>query len=513
MITIDTDSSGNVSVEEFSTYVGYMGGTVKLFEARRKRMGEHSGTTSSGEETRLCLKDCGIDDEAQAHWRLVVPPTEFMECSKLVLCQKNAVGHIRRLAKDNHTKALPKLQQRVKKLGSTDNDLWMTLAWVRELAPIILHLNPVKMIEHLEKDTHYRNQFETASSGGLLNVEVRKRWERDLFGGKYEGAEGFNRCKYGVLNVMNDFRGVVKCSQYGDSYLVLKDVRLRCTFSPEDSANLKADRLAVLDYYAHVLNEYSDAELAETLKVANSKTAAILGDSSRVGNMKYKETQVHGEVRFDTHVERFVVDCKHKKGPLAERLPKVAAQHGWAFSWMDEEQARMRAEDMHKLGAEAWQQRLQTLEAAVGSQEQIDGICRVAGCRRLVCPGVTRSGNPFTTCCRGCVMGFGHDLRCGTIDGSKVGKGLCKNGCGRKVAKGLDAKGRQLDTCCRGCALELPHDATCERDMTAVEPGLCKLGCGRPVCPGKTASGRTFDTCCRLCVHGKGHDDDCNARA
>ena len=107
--------------------------------------------------------------------------------------------------------------------------------------------------------------------------------------------QGVDRCKYGVLNAMNDHRGVVKCEQYGDSYLVLKDVRLRCTFSPEDSANLKADRssarargtevgsgLAVLDFYGHVcldmpefiriqsrdasfrLSEYSDAELKET---------------------------------------------------------------------------------------------------------------------------------------------------------------------------------------------------------------------------------------------------------
>merc|ERR1711879_337398 len=94
-------------------------------------------------------------------------------------------------------------------------------------------------------------------------------------------------------------------------------------------------------------------------------------------------------------------------------------------------------------------------------------FCRI-GCGRKVAPGLTNNGNPYSTCCRGCVMGFGHDLRCGTIDESKVGKGLCKNGCGRKVAKGLDAKGRQLDTCCRGCALEGPHDATCGRDMTTV---------------------------------------------
>ena len=61
----------------------------------------------------------------------------------------------------------------------------------------------------------------------------------------------------------------------GDSYIVLKDVRLRCTLSPQDSANLPArkplayltrsgkrfpvqrPRLAVLDYYAHVLLEPS----------------------------------------------------------------------------------------------------------------------------------------------------------------------------------------------------------------------------------------------------------------
>merc|ERR1719219_3319819 len=95
---------------------------------------------------------------------------------------------------------------------------------------------------------------------------------------------------------MNDHRGVVKCAQYGSSYVVLKDVRLRCTFSPEDSANLKADRLAVLDYYAHVLNEYSKEELKETIKVANSADAAVLGDSEKVGKMKYKEAQIHGEI-------------------------------------------------------------------------------------------------------------------------------------------------------------------------------------------------------------------------
>ena len=49
---------------------------------------------------------------------------------------------------------------------------------------------------------------------------------------------------------MNDYRGVVKARQYGDSYLVLKDVRLRCTMCSTDSGGsgttLRLDSLGVL---------------------------------------------------------------------------------------------------------------------------------------------------------------------------------------------------------------------------------------------------------------------------
>merc|ERR1719223_2457987 len=146
---------------------------------------------------------------------------------------------------------------------------------------------------------------------------------------------------------MNDSRGVVRCNNYGDSYLVLKDVRLRCTCSPEDSAAMNADSLAVLDYYAHVLNEYSDDELIETLRVASSTRAALLGDSQKVGLMKYKEAQVHGPILFDQHVERLVADNRHKSN--GRRLQAICRKHGWAFSWKDDERVRMEKEDMHRL--------------------------------------------------------------------------------------------------------------------------------------------------------------------
>lgn len=249
--------------------------------------------------------------------------------------------------------------------------------------------------------------------------------------------------------------------------------------------------------------------------MANSKESALLGDSSRVGSMKYKETQIHGEVCFDQHVERLVANTKHRGTAIGDRIVSVARKHDWAFSWMDEEQRRMRAEDMHKLGGEAWAERLKAVmeSGGDGDVEVPEGFCKV-GCGRPVCPGTTRAGRPFTTCCRGCVMGFGHDLRCGTIDASKVGPGLCKNGCGRAVAPGKDSKGRALTTCCRGCALGLDHDDTCGKSVAKSDSvRLCKTGCGRSVAPGTTKSGKPFDTCCRGCAKGEDHTGECEARA
>merc|ERR1711871_207404 len=99
----------------------------------------------------------------------------------------------------------------------------MALAWVRELAPIIVHINLDKIGDSLKKDSHYRNQFETNTSGGLLKTSARKKWERGLFGTAYDRANYGERPKYGVQNIWNDYAGVSGCSQYGDSYIVLKD--------------------------------------------------------------------------------------------------------------------------------------------------------------------------------------------------------------------------------------------------------------------------------------------------
>mmetsp|Transcript_48380 Transcript_48380/g.89075 ORF Transcript_48380/g.89075 Transcript_48380/m.89075 type:complete len:683 (+) Transcript_48380:89-2137(+) len=504
----DRDGDEKMGLDEFQLYVGRMGGTYKLFEQRRKQLkGSEGGDAelAESEDCRIQLLQAGFDESSQSYWKLIVGPSEFQEAMNLVKAQRQALRHIRSLAKSNHEAKLPLLQQRVKQLKYKDTDLWMTLAWIREQAPIIVHLNLDKMMQYLEKDTHYRNQFETASSGGLMNPKVRKQWEQKLFGGFYDDAQAFDKCKYGVVNAMNDHRGVVGCAQYGDSYVILKDVRLRTTLSPEDSANLKASQLAVLDYYAHVLYQYTDAELVETIKVAINREDALLGDSSKIGKMKYKEAQIHGEICWSKHVARLVCHTRHKKDKT--RLEKICAKHGWTMSWQDEERERMKADKKLKLGKDAWAETLAKVEMKT-VRSVAEGFCR-SGCGRPVAPGKTPAGNAFTTCCRGCALGFGHDRHCGVIDEAKIGEGLCKYGCGRGVMPGQTPSGQKWQTCCRLCHTGR-HTKRCGGGSTS-PAGICIQCKERTVAEGTDKRGNVYKSCCKACVTsgGKRHDITC----
>merc|ERR1711920_299935 len=305
-------------------------------------------------------------------------------------------------------------------------------------------------------------------SGGLNNPKVRERWERDLFQGAYDGCTPFERPKYGVLNVMNDYRGVVRAKQYGDCYMILKDMRLRTTFSPEDSANLKAERLACLDYYAHVLHEYTDNELRETLTVA---TSGKVGSSDAVvgSGLKYKEAQYHGEIDFARHVERIVMPRVDKYTCREEEIQEVCAIHGWEFCWMDEEKERREALDADHCAddkIQAWKDKMNALSNALKTSNKAsggatipEGFCK-QGCGRPVAPGLYK-GRPFKTCCRGCALGFGHELRCGKSVGDRI---PCKKGCGCLAAPGVSRRGNPMDTCCRGCATGRGHDARCTQE-------------------------------------------------
>jgi len=256
------------------------------------------------------------------------PSCEELEAlHPLADCQLEALQHVRRTAKWAHKSALTKLRQRVVKLGFNEASLHETLSWIRERAPILIHVNLNKVLEKLERDTHYRNQFETKTSGGTLNEKKRQDWERHMFGSAYDQALGSQRPKYGTLNLINDPQGIASCSAYGKSYMILRNVRLRTTFTALDSS-AKPDEVASCDYYAHVLAKYTDEELKATLQVGGGVLPSVKSQALKT----YKEVQIHGDVHLSQHVATMVVhpESEHHKA----RLGKLAAAHGFDVVYM-----------------------------------------------------------------------------------------------------------------------------------------------------------------------------------
>jgi len=404
----DRDRDGVISLDEFSDFVGRHGGVHHLFETRRRAMHEESGHDrgyhievgsrvrayfyTSGKQSKAvwdarvlelnedgkhatlefgmgqikrnqeiprdwiesdvdlveAFRGIGMFDDSQLFWTILTPPSEQQSVKMLNERQANAISHVRVLAMNSHAQALPRLTRRCKGLGVSDEGLWAVLTWIRDLAPIIIHVDLDKIGKFLEHDTHYRNQFETKTSNGLLDEETRNAWERDLYGGTYSGAAPFHRPKYGVLDVMNDHRGVVCARQYGDSYITLKNVRLRCTFAPEDSGGICGSRLAVLDQFAHVLQEFSDEELMEVARVAGADVGceSRIGTSAKLGEYRYKEAQIHGDVQLKRDVRRLVVHPRHRVDGWDEnRIRKLCEKHAWEFCWMDDERTRRIRDD------------------------------------------------------------------------------------------------------------------------------------------------------------------------
>ncbi|OLQ01024.1 hypothetical protein AK812_SmicGene16255 [Symbiodinium microadriaticum] len=217
-----------------------------------------------------------LREEQQGFWASIFPESEMRAV------QRAALANVRANAALNHDKALPDVRDRFTRLGYGEAELQGVLGWIQDLAPMCVHIHIGTVGRFLETDEYYRSQFETGTSCGALDDknQIRIGWETELFGGAYDEAKPFERCKYGALGVMNDYRGITSAYQYGDSYLVLKDVRLRATFAATDSGGIAGSRLAVLDKYAHVLKEYNDNELHRLIEVAMANTS--LDDVPRI---------------------------------------------------------------------------------------------------------------------------------------------------------------------------------------------------------------------------------------
>jgi Protein of unknown function (DUF3626) len=234
-----------------------------------------------------------MEDESRAR-RLRAGPIPLENL--LEPCQQRAVQYVRQQAEQMHNQALPFLMDRIMHLGFEPEDLQICLQYIRDDAPIIIHLTEVTLTQ-LTRDTHYRNLFEVHTSGGCKDKSKRATWETTMFGNCYDDhCPPFERPKYGCLNITGDIAGVRSARRYGNCYLTLHEhVRQRATFFDRDSGGFVAQRtLATNEYYAHILNEYNHLDLQAAMNVACN---------ARVGGARswcsvYKEVQIHGPIQL-----------------------------------------------------------------------------------------------------------------------------------------------------------------------------------------------------------------------
>lgn len=252
----------------------------------------------------------------------------------LTATQEKAVQMVAREAAPKSKAKEAALQARLKKWGY-EKKLAEVLRYVRDEAPIIIHIDLTTRIDKLKADAKYRNLFETRLTSGCSDLAKRRSWEERLFKGIYKDSQPAERVKYGVLNAVNDPMGISSVAkQYGLDYLVLRGVRLRATFSDRDSCN--DGQLASCEWYAHVLELYNDLELLAVTEVALGHR--LYADSSVLETAAggYKEVQIHGDIQFAEHIDAVVLHPSRRGNAKEKDIEAWCEQLGIRLEYMPE---------------------------------------------------------------------------------------------------------------------------------------------------------------------------------
>lgn len=259
--------------------------------------------------------------------------TAFANENLIMLTQRqfNAVNTVVKGAKIKSESARSIILDKIIRLGFQADDLEQTIIYLREEAPLLIHINPTNVLHHLIKDDHYRNCFEISG-----NNATRIKVENGLFNNYYAQVTHFERVKYGVLNILNDPQGVNICYCYGNSYLVLKNVRMRTSFTNHDTFSPTVN-IACCEHYLHVLNEYNDTALKAIMQVATKQVPFLHTKNVNIGT--YKEVQYHGPVRLRHDVESLVINPTHRTNKkICDQLREFELKYDVPVFWMDDYQ-------------------------------------------------------------------------------------------------------------------------------------------------------------------------------
>ncbi len=245
--------------------------------------------------------------------------------------QTNALEYVSVIAHRESNNALDPMSEfmkRVQCMGMSTDDLFLVFRYIRDCVPLVIHVN-IKTLGFLASDTHYRNQFETKTSGGKLHQGLRTEWENEMFNGSYNGVIPFDRCKYGCFNT-NQHNSPIACAgNYGDNYFVLKShIRHRVTSCYGDSSNsMNRKCMGTLDNYAHVLALYSDDELKNIVNSALKRPVYTI--QSKCQYNVYREIQIHGPVTL-SDFESLIINRQYdyKEDKDLQRLVEKFRSYG-----------------------------------------------------------------------------------------------------------------------------------------------------------------------------------------
>lgn len=106
-------------------------------------------------------------------------------------------------------------------------DVGACIRYIRDDAPIIIHLNPAKLQKYLVEDTQYRNQFETSTTGGSSDLNWRRGKEDTFFNHNYNTGISYaldpQRPKYETLILSRAFN-CFACHQYRSAVLLTMSI-------------------------------------------------------------------------------------------------------------------------------------------------------------------------------------------------------------------------------------------------------------------------------------------------
>lgn len=208
---------------------------------------------------------------------------------ELTIDQQNALLYCLKKSHLFSKNVLPNLEAKMNSKGYVFNDILKIYDYLKNKVNVIIHVNLEKALNFLCKDDFYRNQFEVNTRREALSPPTRIIWENNLFNNIYQNTSGFDKVKYGVLNLTNDPRGVNSAYGYGDSYLVLKDEnKYRITFVFGDSSQ-QDFHIATFDHFYHILYYIDDNLLNNLIKLSKGEIIDY-----KMNNYTYIEAQIHG---------------------------------------------------------------------------------------------------------------------------------------------------------------------------------------------------------------------------